>query len=60
MSTAYGIRKTEGAVQYLRKLLAVEFGAVDDVQMPDWELDLLEEMHYAVKLVAQAIKNKSS
>ncbi len=59
MSTAYGIQKTEGTVDYLRKLLAVEFGHGEDVQMPDWDLELLEEMHYNVKVVAQAIKNKS-
>jgi hypothetical protein len=59
MSTSYGILKTEGTVQYLRKLLAVELGHGEDVQMPDWDLELLEEMHYNVKVVAQAIRNKS-
>jgi hypothetical protein len=60
MSTLNGIWRTEFAAEYLRKLLAVEFGTVEDVEiMPDCPLDFLEELHYSVKLVTQAIKNKS-
>lgn len=59
MTTVYGIWRTEVAVEYMRKLLAVELGAGGNVQMPNWELDQLEEIHYAVKMVTQAIKNRS-
>jgi hypothetical protein len=58
MSNLHGIRKTQVFTQYLRKLLAAEIRG-DDVEMPECALDFLEEMHFIVKLVKQAIKNKS-
>jgi hypothetical protein len=54
----YGIQQTEVITRYLRKL-AVELGEGEAVELPDWSVDGLEELHFAVKLVKQAIENKS-
>jgi len=57
MLTSIGICSTEVVVDYLRKLLAVECGEGKEPQLPDWDVNFLEELYYNVKLVA--IKNKS-
>jgi hypothetical protein len=59
MSTSNGFESTEAVAHYLKKLLAYEFGESGEPQMPEWQLDFLEELHYCVKLVSYAIKNKS-
>ena len=56
--TPYGIQHTGVIACYLRKLLAFEFGG-GAVEIPDWSVNLLEELHFSVKLVKQAIENKS-
>lgn len=58
MSQIYGIRTTEMVALYLKKVLAFELGEADEPEMVG-QLDFLEELHYGVKLVAQAIRNKS-
>ena len=58
MST-YGIQQTEILTDYLRNLLAVELAEGDSVELPLWPLEILEEVHFAVKVVRQAIENKS-
>jgi hypothetical protein len=61
MSPTNGIRDTEIVASYLRKLLAVELGdgVSGELDLLNRSLDFLEELHYVVKVVAQAIKNKS-
>ena len=61
MSPTNGIRDTEIVASYLRKLLAVELGdgVSGELDLLNRSLDFLEELHYVVTVVAQAIKNKS-
>jgi len=59
MALYYGIQHTEFVTHYLRKLLAVELGGGEAEELPDWPVDSLEEFHFIVKLVKQAIENKS-
>jgi len=60
MSIPHGICGTEEVADYLQKLLISELrGGDEEPNMPDWPLEFLEEANYAVKLLLQAIKNKS-
>jgi hypothetical protein len=54
-----GIRKTELVALYLKELVAFGLGQGADPKMPEWPLEFLEELHYCVKLVIQAMRNKS-
>jgi len=55
-----GIQHTTVVALYLRQLLVAELGGGAVPAMPDWSLDFLEELHFAVKLIKQAIQNKST
>jgi hypothetical protein len=55
----YAIQHTESVALYMRKLLAAELGNGGTVEIPDWPLNFLEELHFTIKLVKQAIENKS-
>ena len=59
MSTFKGIQETEDIAMYLKKLLRVELGEKEDVEMPELQLDFLEELQYAVKVIAEAMRNQS-
>jgi len=59
MSSSYGISTTEAVSHYLRKLLVFKSGGGVEPQMPNVQVDFLEELHYSVNLVAKAIENKS-
>jgi hypothetical protein len=61
MSVTMGVEKTVEIAAYLRTLFAAELrGNVDSIQMPvHWDLEILEECHYMVKLVVQAMENES-
>ncbi len=60
MLQLYGIQQTELIAIYMQKLLAHELAEADwDLQMPNCQLDFLEELHYTIKLVIQALKNQS-
>ena len=56
---SYGIQQTEDITRYLRKLMAVELGGGEPIKLSDLSIDFLEELHFTVKLVKQAILNKS-
>lgn len=59
MSTL-GIEKTEAVATYLKALFIAELNSShDDLGMPKWSLDLLEDCHWAVKVMARAWRNQS-
>jgi hypothetical protein len=55
-----GIQHTASVALYLRQLLVAELGGGVVPPMPDWSLDCLEELHFAVKVIKQAVQNKST
>ena len=57
--TPQQIDHTVDIALYLRQLLAAKLRGGLEPQMPDWPVEFLEEMHYAMALVTEAIKNKS-
>lgn len=60
MSSLHGIRKTQLFADYLRKSLAAAFSQDGkEVEIPDCSLDFLEELDYSLKVVKEAIRNKS-
>jgi len=53
------ITKTEQIAAYLRSLFVAEMkGIIDDVPMPRWDLDLLEDCRYAAIVLRQAAQNQ--
>jgi hypothetical protein len=59
-NTMLAIQKTKEIAAYLRQLCAAELQSTDrHVPFPNWPIDLLEECHYAAKVIVQAIKNQS-
>ena len=53
------IIKTEQIAEYLQSLFAAEMkGIIDDVPLPSWNLDLLEDCRYAAIVLRQAIQNQ--
>jgi hypothetical protein len=56
-----GVKKTEEISTYLKHLFIAELRGKGEINMPNWPqaLDLLEECHYAVKLLVEATKNQS-
>lgn len=51
---------TEQIASYMRSRFIVELkGAVEEIQMPRFPLDLLEECNFAVKLLVRASQNQS-
>ena len=57
--TDLGIRKTQRIAVYLRDLFKAEIrGNIDEVFMPTWNLDLLEECRYAAIVIARACRNQ--
>jgi len=59
MSSPNGFENMEVIAHYLRVLLAFELGEGVEPPVPEWQLEFVEELHYCVKLVTRAIKNKS-
>jgi len=59
MSSPNGFENTEVIAHYLRVLLAFKLGEGVEPPVPEWQLEFVEELHYCVKLVTHAIKNKS-
>ena len=55
-----GIQHTASVALYLRQLLVAELEGGVVPPMPDWSLDCLEELHFAVKVIKQAVQNKST
>jgi hypothetical protein len=60
MTSLYGLSKTEEVAAYLKKLFVSELQRKKgEVRMPNWDLNFLEEIHYAVKTLILAIRNQS-
>lgn len=55
------IQKTKGIAAYLCQLCTAELQSNSHVvSFPNWPIDLLEECHYAAKVIVQAIAYKKS
>lgn len=56
-----GIDRTANLATYVQAVFRKEMGGMDDkLTMPTtFSLDLLEECHYAVRVIARAIRNQS-
>lgn len=54
------ICKTIEIATYLRRLFTAELESKgEDVPLPDWPIDLLEECHYSIKVMIAAVQNQS-
>jgi hypothetical protein len=55
-----GIQKTEKVATYMRSLFSAELkGKSDEVVMPKWSLDFLEDCNWAVKVMVAAWRKRS-
>lgn len=60
MTSLYGLSKTEEVAAYVKRLFVSELQRKgEEVQMPNWDLDFLQEIHYAVKMLLIAVRNQS-
>jgi hypothetical protein len=60
MTSLYGLSKTEEVAAYVKRLFVSELQRKGgEVQMPNWDLDFLQEIHYAVKMLLIAVRNQS-
>ena len=54
-----GIEKTREIAAYMHLLYEAELQGKDDIPLPNWSLDLLEDCRYAVKVILKALRNES-
>ena len=54
-----GIEKTREIPTYMHLLYEAELQGKDDIPLPNWSLDLLEDCQYAVKVILKALRNES-
>lgn len=54
-----GIAKTEEIAAYMRHLFKAQVRGNDNVPMPSWPIELLEDCRYAVKVIVNAVSNPS-
>jgi len=54
-----GIRKTRAVASYMKRLLDTEITDWPRVPMPNWSLQVLQDIHNMVHVVKEAQKNQS-
>jgi len=54
----FGIEKTKQISAYMRLLYDAELQGKDDIPLPNWPIDLLEDCRYAVKVIVQGLNNQ--